>query len=93
MIKKVIVGILTIGIFGCNSDQTKNKSNETYPDINIVGAMKNVMWKGELGGSIRIDTISNKKGLYGIGPESYLTENYLSIMDKVMFQKSHLIQL
>ncbi len=77
MIKKVIFGILAIGIFGCNSHQTKNKSNETYRDINIVGAMKNVMWKGELSGSIKLDTISHKKGLYGLGPESYLTGELL----------------
>jgi len=77
MIKKVIVGILTIGIFGCNSDNKKTNSIETYSDVNIVGAMKNVMWKGELGASIQLDTISNKKGLYGIGPESYLTGELL----------------
>lgn len=77
MIKKVIVGILTIGIFSCDSDKKKANSNETYSDINIVGAMKNVMWKGELSGSINLDTISNKKGLYGLGPESYLTGELL----------------
>jgi len=76
-IKKLIIGILTIGILSCNSDKKKSNSSETYSDINIVGAMKNVMWKGELGGSINIDTVSNKKGLYGIGPESYLTGELL----------------
>jgi len=76
-IKKLIFGILTIGILSCNSDKKKSNSSETYLDINIVGAMKNVMWKGELGGSINIDTVSNKKGLYGIGPESYLTGELL----------------
>jgi len=75
--KKVIIGILTIGIFSCNFSNKKTVSNETYEDINIVGAMKNVMWKGELGGSINLDTISNKKGLYGLGPESYLTGELL----------------
>lgn len=77
MIKKVILGILTIGIFSCNSDKKKANSNETYSDINIVGAMKNVMWKGELNESVNLDTISNKKGLYGLGPESYLTGEIL----------------
>jgi acetolactate decarboxylase len=77
MIKKVLIGILTIGILGCNSDKKKTYSNETYSDVNIVGAMKNVMWKGELSGSINLDTISNKKGLYGLGPESYLTGELL----------------
>lgn len=48
------------------SDQMSN------PAIKIVSAMKNIMWKGELGASIQLDTISDKEGLYGIGPVSYL---------------------
>ena len=77
MIKKVLIGILTIGMLDCNSDKKKTYSNETYSDINIVGAIKNVMWKGKLSGSINLDTISNKKGLYALGPESYLTGELL----------------
>jgi len=34
--------------------------------------MRDVMWNGELEGKIRLDTISNRKGLYGLGPESFL---------------------
>lgn len=34
----------------------------------VIGAMKNVMWKGELKGNILLDTITNKKHLYGMGP-------------------------
>lgn len=77
MIKNLIVGVLIIGVCGCHSDPKKNNLNEAYPDINIVGAMKKVMWKGELHGTINLDTISNKKGLYGIGPVSYLTGELL----------------
>jgi len=39
--------------------------------------MKNVMWKGELGSSIDLDTIANKKGLYGLGPLTYLSGELL----------------
>lgn len=49
----------------------------TYPDVQIAGAMKNVMWKGELGSSIDLDTILTKEGLYGLGPTSYLTGELL----------------
>jgi acetolactate decarboxylase len=34
----------------------------------MVGAMKNVKWKGELLGKIEIDTIEEKSSLYGLGP-------------------------
>ena len=40
--------------------------------VRITGAMKNVMWKGELSGKIDLDTISNKKNLYGLGPVEFL---------------------
>ncbi|WP_255572986.1 acetolactate decarboxylase [Hanstruepera marina] len=101
-IKRIVFGLLTIGLLSCNSTQKENhtKNTETYPDIKIVGAMKNVMWKGELGASINLDTISNKNGLYGLGPESYLTgellinkgESYVSkvISDSTMIVKKQI---
>ena len=44
--------------------------------------MKNVMWKGELAGTINLDTIKNKNGLYGLGPVEYLTGELLIIDGK-----------
>ncbi|EZH74091.1 alpha-acetolactate decarboxylase [Aquimarina atlantica] len=77
--KQIVFALLTIGLISCNSTHKKDSSKkiETYTDIKIVGAMKNVMWKGELGSSINLDTIADKNGLYGIGPESYLTGELL----------------
>ncbi|MDB9961774.1 acetolactate decarboxylase [Oceanihabitans sp.] len=76
--KHVFLVLILMGLIACNS---KNNSivnkQETYPNIKIAGAMKNVMWKGELEGIIKLDTIENKKGLYGIGPVSYLTGEIL----------------
>lgn len=77
IIKKGTLVILAILFVGCKSDQHKTSPLHAYPSTNIVGAMKNVMWKGELGPSIKLDTISNKNGLYGLGPESYLTGELL----------------
>ena len=78
-IKQITFVLLTMGLISCNST-TKEKNTEekqAYPDIKIVGAMKNVMWKGKLGKSIDLDTISGKTGLYGLGPVSYLTGELL----------------
>jgi acetolactate decarboxylase len=77
MIKKVSIGILSIGIFSCNADKKEAHPNHMYSEVTIEGTMKNVMWNGELGGRINLDTISNKKGLYGLGPENYLTGELL----------------
>lgn len=70
MIRNTFVLVLiTVSLIGC-----KSASEETTPpaDVVVVGAMKNVMWKGELGGSISLDSLSGDKGLYGLGPLSYL---------------------
>ena len=50
-----------------------------YPDVKSVGAMKNVKWKGELEGSIRLDTIANRSGLYGLGPQDFLKGELLIV--------------
>lgn len=78
-IKQIAFGFLTIGLISCNSTgkQKNNSEKETYSDIKVVGAMKNVMWKGELDGTINLDTISDKNGLYGLGPISHLTGELL----------------
>lgn len=70
--QKLIIGLLALGFISCNSKQ-KPKNEKTFQDIKVVGAMKNVMWKGKLEGKIHLDTISNKNGLYGLGPVSFLT--------------------
>lgn len=44
--------------------------------------MKNVMRKGQLYGTIDLDTISNKQHLYGLGPAEYLTGELLILDGK-----------
>lgn len=46
----------------------QNKSSEVLHS----GAMKNVMWKGELFGTISLDTLKPVQNLYGLGPLDYL---------------------
>ncbi|WP_188457291.1 acetolactate decarboxylase [Psychroflexus planctonicus] len=60
-------------LLACNSTAPKTQTEKhSYPDTKVVSAMKEVMWKGKLGSQIDLDSISNTKGLYGIGPLSYL---------------------
>jgi len=89
IIRKLIFGLLTIGLFCCKDDQKDNKAieTETNSDIKIVGAMKNVMWKGQLNGIINLDTISNKTNLYGLGPVEYLSGEILIIDSKSYVSK------
>ena len=76
-VKQTLLGFFTLGIIACNLTCTDSNLQDNYTNIKIAGAMKNVMWQGELEGIINLDTIKNKKGLYGIGPESYLTGELL----------------
>lgn len=74
---------LSIILFSCRSNQKDLNINEGLK-VHSIAAMKDVMWKGELFGKINLDTIQNKTGLYGLGPESYLTGEIL-INDGKMF--------
>ena len=60
--------VLLLSLFMRNTASGQQKSDS----IILIGAMRNVMWKGELSGKIALDTISNKKNLYGLGPVEFL---------------------
>ena len=83
ILKQFSFGVLSIFLISCNSTEDKTiinpttETKKTYSDIQVAGAMKNVMWKGELDGVINLDTIQNRKGLYGLGPVSFLTGELL----------------
>jgi len=49
------------------------------PTVRIVGAMKNVMWGGQLQGTIGLDTISPREHLYGLGPAEFLRGELLIV--------------
>lgn len=70
MKKTTLFSIFSFFLFSC---QLTNDSNENHQsnDVKVVGAMKDVMWKGQLGAVINLDSLS-VEGTYGLGPESYL---------------------
>lgn len=77
MFRSIIYVLPCLLLLNCGGPESNATSPGTYDDIQVAGAMKNVMWKGELSGLIRLDTISQRQGLYGIGPMSYLTGEIL----------------
>ena len=46
--------------------------NTSNSEVRIAGAMKNVMWKGQLAGTIQLDSLVEMGSIYGIGPLAYL---------------------
>lgn len=81
----LIVFICTI--FSCKRDVKISSSVSNEDGIKVVGAMRNVMLKGELFGRIDIDTIRNRKNLYGFGPAEYLTGELLIVNGKSYVSK------
>jgi acetolactate decarboxylase len=53
--------------------------------VTVVGEMRNVMWRGQLAGTIDLDTLSQREHLYGLGPLEYLTGELL-IFDGQAYQ-------
>lgn len=76
-----LFGIVFIGMTRCT---TETVVDQGIGKVLVVGAMKNVMWQGKLGGVINLDTLQPKAGLYGLGPKSYL-QGELLINDGVAF--------
>jgi acetolactate decarboxylase len=62
-------GIVIISLASCRSHQ---QPSSFEAEVKSVGAMRDVMQKGELFGRISLDTIAGKNHLYGIGPLAYL---------------------
>lgn len=61
-------------------------------EIHIVGALRDAMWKGELAGKIRLDTIAPKEHMYGLGPLEHLRgELFLTHHDTYMHLHLHLL--
>lgn len=57
-------------------------AQSSWQPVKIVGAMKNVMWNGQLYGIIHLDTIARKTNLYGLGPVEYLSGEIIIIDGK-----------
>lgn len=76
-IKTTLIGLTILTLTNCTS-----KAQQATHTVKIVGEMKNVMWKGQLYGSIDLDTIANKTNLYGLGPVEYLSGEILIIDGK-----------
>ncbi len=81
---KFLCGLCVFGLYSCSNVKDQSIG---YRDIKVAGAMKNVMWKGELSGIIRLDTMANKKGLYGLGPLSFLKGELLINDGRVFVSK------
>ena len=75
--RTILLGLSILALTSCSY-----KSQKTTNTVKIVGQMRDVMWKGQLYGNINLDTIANKRNLYGFGPVEYLSGEILIIDGK-----------
>ena len=75
--KTTLIGLTILTLTNCTT-----KAQQATNEVKIVGEMNNVMWKGQLYGNIKLDTIANKTNLYALGPVEYLTGEILIIDGK-----------
>ncbi|MBX2962367.1 MAG: acetolactate decarboxylase [Cyclobacteriaceae bacterium] len=75
--KIILSGLILLILISCSSNPQQASNT-----VNVVGQMRNVMWKGQLEGNISLDTIANKTNLYGLGPVEYLAGEILILDGK-----------
>lgn len=71
--KSICVLFLILGSISCKFSEETDRDFVSDLPVEVVGTLKNVMQKGELQGRLDLDTIANRDGLYGLGPEAFLT--------------------
>ena len=69
---------ISIPFINCQSNPKKEIQKSSH-SVHVIGALKNVMQNGELQARIHLDTLADRKGLYGLGPEAYLSGELLLI--------------
>jgi acetolactate decarboxylase len=52
-------------------------------NVRVVGAMRNVMWKGQLEGTIALDSLTGSGKYYGVGPLEFLRGELLMVDGKI----------
>lgn len=83
--KLISASVIATLLLSCNNAPKNQPVVQTSTQVTVIGEMKNVMWKGQLQGTINLDTIENKNHLYGFGPTEFLRGEIL-VLDGKSFQ-------
>lgn len=80
-----VITLLVVVFISLTNGSLQAQQYDDSPQI--IGAMKNVMQKGQLYGTIHLDTIASKQHLYGLGPIEYLSGEIL-IFDGIAYKST-----
>lgn len=81
--KTVALVLLSLLLYQCTAPAAEPQTITHSSIVKVASAMRNVMWKGELEGKIRLDTITERDHLYALGPASYLRGEIMAVDGKV----------
>ncbi len=81
--KRIIALVALLGILTACA-QTPIPAEITPPEVKVVSAMRNIMWKGEIGASVMLDTLYSGGVWYGIGPMAEL-RGEITVLDGVVY--------
>jgi acetolactate decarboxylase len=80
----IIILSVLLSLLGCQKSQ-ENPPSSASSDVFVVGEMRKVMREGILGGEIRLDTLSQREHLFGLGPMAFL-KGEITILDGVAYR-------
>jgi acetolactate decarboxylase len=74
--------LLTLTFLACDPNRKPPTYSRDDGDLTVAGSMRAVLYDGKTKGQIKLDTISNREGLYGLGPAAFLQGELLIINGK-----------
>lgn len=79
IMKPLALFFLCLILFACDPDRKPPTYSRDDGNLTVTGSMRTVLYDGKTKGQIKLDTISNRKGLYGLGPAAFLQGELLII--------------
>lgn len=70
---------LCLTFFACDPNRKPPTYSRDDGNLTVAGSIRAVLYDGKTKGQIKLDTISNRKGLYGLGPAAFLQGELLII--------------
>ncbi|MFK8165383.1 MAG: acetolactate decarboxylase [Lewinella sp.] len=70
--KPLLLFFLALTFLACDPNRKPPTYSREDGNLTVAGSMRSVLYDGKTKGQILLDTISERKGLYGLGPSAFL---------------------
>ncbi|WP_020569408.1 acetolactate decarboxylase [Neolewinella persica] len=83
--KLLLLFFLTLTFLSCDPNRKPPTYSRDDGNLTVAGSMRAVLYDGKTKGQIQLDTISEREGLYGLGPAAFL-QGELLVLDGQAFR-------